>query len=114
MESRLRPATPDSAPMKRKDTGFAASPGWFRSGGLINVNIACARRSRAMTLSHPDKQQCSLTNPARLPLTTAPEKKDDFVQMTNAASLTELSEEAKRSIEKSSKAMNIRSLLSRS
>lgn len=59
-----------------------------------------------MMFLQPNKRQRLLTNPARLPLLTALEKKESITEVTYAAALMNFSEEAKQAMELLNEAMN--------
>lgn len=64
-----------------------------------------------MKLSQLERQQRSLTNPARLPLLIVPVKKEDVLVMKDAAALACVLEGVKRSREVLKEAINLASYI---
>lgn len=85
--------------MKREEEVFAASPFRFRNNGFINIITPNGREPILMKLSLPNKRQCLLTNPSRLPLLNAPQNGEDTLDMTCVAALMNSLEEVMRATE---------------
>lgn len=96
VESRPLPEKAVSLLMKGKNAVFVGSIFLFRNSGHINITVLRERRSISMTLLQSNKPQCLLKSPTRLSLLTAPEKQENALQLTDAAWLMYLSEDASK------------------
>lgn len=78
--------------MKRKEAAFAVSTLRFCESGRINNTVLRASGSISLSLSQPIKPQRVLSNLARLPLLTVPDKQEEVLEMTGAEALIDFSE----------------------
>lgn len=70
----------------------------LRDSARINITVTRARDLISMIPSQSNKRQLLLTDPASLSLRTLLIKKEDWLEMTNAAAPIELSEEPRLSV----------------
>lgn len=91
---------------REEESAFAASPYLFCDIGYVNVTIPRSKVSVSETLLQANRRHCLLTNAAGLQLLIEPESKEDVLEMTNTAAMSDLSEEPKRAIKTSCKKIN--------
>lgn len=78
--------------------GFMENPFRLRNSGRIKRIVPHARRSISMTILQPNVRQNLLTSPASMPLLTAPDKRMNVLEMTEAAASDGLWKEVKRAM----------------
>lgn len=81
--------------INRKNEVFATSRFWFHDNALINIRVPYAERFDIDEAWQPDQRQLLLTNSARAPLLTAPEKEEKVLEMTVAAGSSDSSKETR-------------------
>lgn len=94
VDSRLHLETPLFLLIMRRDAAFAASPFGLCDRGRNNNGVSRATGLILITLSQPKRRQGLLVNSTRLPLRSAPEKKENLLQITEVAASTDLPEKA--------------------